>query len=134
MPLPIHVRSRLALGIAVVIALVAGGGIVWGFGQQIVRAREMRAEEIRLERAVAAAQERHEALVAELEYVRSDEYPEEWARAERHLGRPGDVVVIVVDEPDLEPTAEPWPTPTPEPKPESWWLEWWELIFSPPDR
>jgi len=134
MPLPIHVRGRFALGIAVVIALVGSGAIVWGFSQQIARAREMRAEEMRLERAVTAAQERHDALTAQLEYVRSNEYPEEWARAERKMGRPGDVVVVVVDESDLEPTAEPPPTRTPEPKPEFFWLELWELIFSRPDR
>ena len=132
MPLSKPDRSQLAIGIAVVIALAIVGGLVWGFGQQEARARQMRTEEIRLERAVAARQVYHDDLVAELEYVRSDEYVEQWAREDAKMARSGEVVVVVPKGSSAEPAVDALSTPTPEPQP--FWVELWELVFAPSEQ
>jgi cell division protein FtsB len=121
-------RGRLAIGIVVVIALLVVGGLVLGFGQQVMLAREMRMEEDRLELAVATEQTRHDELTALSEYVGSDEYVEEWAREEAKMAKPGEVVVIpMATDEGPTPEARPENTPTPEPRP--FWIEWWELLF-----
>ena len=96
MPLPKPDRNQLAVGVAVIIALTIVGGLVWGFNQQVARARQMRVEEIRFEQAVAAKQIYHDDLVAQLEYVGSDGYVEQWAREDAKMTRPGEVVVVVL--------------------------------------
>jgi len=127
-------RSRLAVGAAVVIALAIAGGIAWGFGQQLALAQQMRAKEMRLEQAVAAEQARHDDLVARLEYVKSDEYVEHWARKEAKMAKPGEVAVVplvdVGDESNVD--AQPAEKPVPESRP--FWVEWWESIFGPVER
>ncbi len=127
-------RNRLAVGIAAAVVTAIVGGIVWGFGQQVARARQMRAEELRLEQAVAAKQAYHDELAAQLEYVRSDEYVEQWAREDAKMARPGEVIVVVLDATDTEQEVDATPTPTPEPEPKSFWVEFWELIFIPPGQ
>jgi cell division protein FtsB len=134
MPHPNSDRNQLAIGIVAVIALAFVVGVVWGFGQQIVRARQMQAEEARLERVVKAKQVYHDKLVAQLEYVRSDEYVEQWAREDVKMARPGEVLIIVPDDPDEEPVDDTPSTSTAESEPRPFWVEWWELIFTPSDR
>ena len=63
---------------------------MWAFGQQLALARQIRAEELRLESAVAVKQDENDYLVAQAEYVKSDEYVEHWARK--------DMVMIKGDE------------------------------------
>jgi cell division protein FtsB len=134
MPLPKPDRGQLAVGVGVAIAVAIVGGLAWGFGQQLVLARQMRIEESHLEDIVAAEQARHEELAAQLEYAQSDEYVEQWARAEARMAQPGEVVVIVLRDWDEEPTDDALPTPTPEPEAKPFWVEWWELIFPPSGR
>ncbi|HEY72947.1 MAG: hypothetical protein DRJ03_26175 [Chloroflexi bacterium] len=127
MTLPKPNRDQLAFSVATVIVLAVMGALVWGFGRQLALARQMRAEEIRLEQAVAAEQARHDELTAQLEYVKSDEYVEHWARAEAKMAKPGEVVVVLAA--DTESVAAPQPTPSPEPEARPFWVEWWELAF-----
>ena len=127
MSLPKPNRNQLAVGVAAAIAVAVVGGLVWGFGQQIVLARQMRIEERRLEQLVATEQARHDELVARSEYVQSDEYVEHWARVEAKMARAGEVAVVVLADPAGEPAGEPQPTPTPESK--SFWGELRELVL-----
>jgi cell division protein FtsB len=129
MPLPKPSRSQVAVGVGIAIAVAIMGGLAWGFGQQLVLARQMRNEESHLERIVAAEQARHEELAAGLEYAQSDEYVEQWARAEAKMARPGEVVVIVLRDWKEEPPNDAPPAPTPEPEAKPFWVTWWELIF-----
>ena len=127
-------RGRLAVYITLGVAVAIGGGLAWAFSQQIAAARQMRAEELRLEQVVAAKQASYEDLEAQLEYVKSDDCVEQWAREDAKMAKPGEVVVIVVkDSPDYS-ALEPSPTPAPEPEPRPFWQELWELAFSPPGR
>jgi len=127
-------RGRLAVYITLGIAVAIGGGLAWAFSHQIAAARQMQAEELRLEQVVAAKQAHHKALEAQLEYVKSDECVEQWAREDAKMSKPGEVVVIVVKgSPDYS-ALEPSPTPTPKPEARPFWQELWELAFSPPGR
>jgi len=131
MTLPKPNRSQLAVGVAVVIALAIVGGIAWGFGQQLSLARQMRAEEKRLEQAVADEEARHDDLVAQLEYVKSDEHVEHWARKEMKMARPGEVAVVPLVSAGEEPAGDAQPTPTPVPESRPFWVEWGESLFGP---
>jgi cell division protein FtsB len=127
-------RSQLAVGVVAVIVIAVVGGLVWAFGQQLMRARQMRAEEMRLERSVAAEQARHDELVAQLEYVQSDEYVEQWAREDAKMARPGEVVVVVRKDSAAGLVVDAPSTPVPEPESQLFWTEFWELIFGPADQ
>ncbi|MEE8389593.1 MAG: hypothetical protein V3S14_02200 [Anaerolineae bacterium] len=126
MPLPKPDRNQLAIGIAAIIALTIVGGLVWGFGPQVALARQMRVEEMRLERAVAAKQTYHDDLVAQLEYVKSDGYVEQWAREDVKMTRPGEVLVLVLKESDVESAVDVSFTPVPEPESQPFWIELWK--------
>jgi len=134
MRLPNLNRSQLAFGLAIVVALAIVGGIAWGFGQQLTLARQMQAEETRLEQTVAAEQARHDELVVQLEHVRSDEYVEHWARAKLKMAKRGEVAVVVVADAGEEPADGTQPIPTPDPDSQPFWVELWELIFAPSGR
>ena len=134
MSLPKPNRSQIAVGVAVAIAVAVAGGLAWGFGQQLILARQMRVEERRLEQLVAAEQARHDELVAQSGYVGSDEYVEHWARADARMARPGEVAVVVLADSEEEPVAEAQPTPTPEPKAPSFWAELRALILGLSNR
>jgi cell division protein FtsB len=129
MSLPKPNRSQVAVGVVVAVAVVVVGGLAWGFGQQLVLARQMRTEEKRLEQLVAAEQARHDELVAQSEYVRSDEYVEHWARVEARMTRPGEVAVVVLTDSSAGPDVDVEPTPTPEPEGQSFWARLHELIL-----
>jgi len=134
MPLSKPSRSRLVIGVALVIAITVVGVLAWGFGQQLALAQEMRAEEIRLEQAVAAKQARYDDLVAQLEYVKSDEYVEHWARTDPVMTKPGEVAIVLVTDADEEPASDVQPTPPAEPEERPFWVELWELVFRPTEN
>ena len=132
MSLPKPDHSRLAVGIVAATAAAIVVGLAWGFARQLVLAHQMQAEDWRLEQAVAAEQARHDELVAQLEYARSDEYVEYWARGEARLARPGEVAVVVLE--DEETAGGVQPTPAPEPEGRPFWAEVWEAVFGPAGR
>jgi len=127
-------RNQIAAGVVILIALAIVGGLVWGFGQQLALARQMRAEEMWLEQAVAAEKARHDELAAQLEYVRSDEYVEQWAREETRMARPGEVVVVPLEDEGDESAMDAQSEQAPVPEPRPFWIELWELVFGPAER
>ena len=131
MTLPKPNRNQLAVGVAVVIALAIVGGIAWGFGQRLSLEQQMRAEEKRLEQAVADEEARHDDLVSQLEYVKSDEHVENWARKEMKMARPGEVAVVPLVSAGEEPASDAQPTPTPVPESRPFWVEWRKSLFGP---
>ena len=122
--------NRVALGLATLITLPLALVLLWGLGQQLLLAHRMRVEERRLEALVAQAQARHDELLARLDYVRSDEYVEHWARAEAGMARPGEVAVVLLNEGQRAGvSATPTPMPTAEsPESRPWWKELWSLL------
>ena len=129
MSLPKPNRSQVAVGVVVAVAVAVVGGLAWGFGQQLVLARQMRIEEQRLEQLVAAEQARHDELIAQSEYVGSDEYVEHWARAEAKMARAGEVAVVVLTDSSAGPDVDVEPTPTLEPERQSFWAKLRELVL-----
>jgi cell division protein FtsB len=131
MQLPELNRSRVATLVAAIVVVATAGIILWGFTQQLVLARQMRDEEKRLTQAVATERARHDELVAQLDYVQSDEYVEEWARTEARMSKSGEIVIVLVDETQETSTEETEPSPSPEPEQQPFWTEVWELVFGP---
>ncbi|MFQ6100416.1 MAG: septum formation initiator family protein [Anaerolineae bacterium] len=133
MALPKPSHKQLAIGLVVVVTLPVVGALAWGFSQQLALARQMRMEETRLEQAMATEQDIHESLRARLEYVKSDQYVEHWARAKMKMGKPGEVVVVLPTGACEEPAVAAQPTSVPEPEAQPFWVEWWELFFGSSD-
>lgn len=82
---------------------------------------------------LTAAVEEQVTLQAELEYVKSDEYVERWAREHAGMTQPGETLVIPImptATPTPLPTATlvPSPTATPTPTPAPFWQRWWQAL------
>ncbi|MFP4343118.1 MAG: hypothetical protein ACLFU8_00360 [Anaerolineales bacterium] len=74
--------------------------------------------------------ERQVTLEAELTYVQSEEYVEEWSQARAGMTRgEGEVLVVpLVASPTPTPVPSPSPTPTPAPEPLPFWQRWWQAL------
>ncbi len=76
----------------------------------------LRAEMAALEPMATAAMDQQHVLEQELAYVKSDEYVEAWSQVHARMSRPGEVLVIPIEQ---TPTPEPMPQlpilPAPEP-------------------
>ena len=93
-------NRRLAAIVAGVAVLIIIGGLAWGFGQQLMLAKQIQEEETQLEYEVATEQAHYDYSVKRLEYVRSDEYVEYWARTEAHMTKLGEVVIVMLTDGD----------------------------------
>jgi cell division protein FtsB len=91
-------NQRLAAIVAVAVVLIIVGGLAWGFGQQLVLARQIQEEETQLAYEVATEQAHYDHSVERLKYVKSDAYVEYWARTEAHMTRLGEVVIVMLTE------------------------------------
>ena len=86
-------------------------------------------KEALLEPLLTAQQEELTTLQAQLTYVQSAAYVEEWAQNEARMTRPDETLVILIlptPTPTLTPTPLPAPTPTPTPLP--FWQRWWQSL------
>jgi cell division protein FtsB len=95
--------------------------------------RRMRQEEALFIQELANVQQEHEALQAELEFVRSDGYLEQWARVEARMTLPGEVAVIplLAESSDpLAPESENSPPPNDAARPID--EQWHRLFFDEP--
>lgn len=136
MELPKFDGGRIAAGAVIVVAVLVVGGVGWAFVEQLTLAQELRGEAHKLEAMVATREARHEALTATLAYVQSDEYVEEWAREERKMARPGEVVVIPLIGVGEAATESNSGAEAPEdavdlPDSRPFWVVWWEAFFGP---
>ncbi|MFN2271620.1 MAG: hypothetical protein ACK2US_12330 [Anaerolineae bacterium] len=91
-------NQRLAAIVAGAVVLIIVGGLAWGFGQQLLLARQIQEEETQLEYEVATEQAHYDYSVERLKYVKSDEYVEYWARTEAHMTKLGEVVIVMLAE------------------------------------
>ena len=116
-------RSQLTAGVFIALGLAVALGLVWAFGQQLALSQQMRIEERGLEQQVAAQQAHHDELAAQLDYVKSDEYAERWARVENKMARPGEVVIVPVAPANTAVPVQSAPTPMPAA------LTWWDRLL-----
>ena len=129
MTLPRLSRRQLTVAVTIVVGIALVGGLAWAFGQQLVLASQLRADETRMEQAVAVKQAHYDELTDLLAYVESDEYVERWAREDARMIKPGEVAVVPLVVTIESPPVGPGPTPEPAPEPKPIWTRVWEFIF-----
>jgi len=109
--------------VALVILMVSAFSHAWQTNQALT------AELATLEPMLTAAQMEQDALRAQMAYVQSDEYVEDWAKSHAKMALPGDVLIVsvpVTPSPTVRvPVAG---TPTPEPTAEPFWTALWHRI------
>lgn len=119
--------------------LAIGLTLAVNFSTRIANSRLQREVFQSVSSEVEALKEDRATLQAELDFVQSDAYVEQWARSDGKMVRPGEVIVVPLP---LESAIEPTPAPTPvvrvetsPPEPDPWTL-WWSLFFdtAPPGR
>jgi cell division protein FtsB len=82
----------------VLLALIIGCLLfILGYTGRLAEQGRLRAEALRWEGRIAAAQQRQAELAAQLEYVRSEAYVHQQAREMLNLVQPGDELVILVE-------------------------------------
>ncbi len=122
----IQILFASILAIGLLLAINFSGRIA--AGQRIQRDRQA------LEAEIATLEAEQAVLQQDLEFARSDQYVEAWARSEGKMIREGEVLVVPV------PAGAPLPTPSPTLAPipvagleeESViepWRVWWALFF-----
>jgi hypothetical protein len=114
--------------VMLVLGIVAALSVIINFSNRIQAEQRISAEANALRSEVTALASTQAALATELAYVQSDSYVGEWAHAEGHYVRPGEVLVVPI--PAQAATVTPVPQPTPSgPLPSNAQI-WWELFFS----
>lgn len=111
-------------GLAVLVILLASAFTrAWEMNQVL------RAEVSTLEPMLTAAAEEKATLQAQLDYVQSDAYVDEWSRVHAGMTQPGETLVVPIA-PTPTPTPPPLPTavPTPTPTPLPFWQRWWRAL------
>lgn len=122
-------RTRGRLVIAVV--LIVGLYFLVAFGEQAWRMRRLEAEVAGRRAALAAMQERHDALERQLAYLASDQYPsyvERIARRDLNLSHPGETVILVRWDLMPEPEETLAPTPIEQPTTQANWERWLDVF------
>lgn len=120
-------QGRWMIVAAALVALIAVGLLTWGFWRPIHRLQQLQAAEAELAPLLAYEQQRNEELHQLLDHTSSPTYPEEWARVDAGMTRPGEVRVIVTlpEEPQEAPSTPP-PAQSPVP---SFWQVVWQRLF-----
>jgi hypothetical protein len=114
--------------VMLVLGMVAALSVIINFSNRIQAEQRISAEANDLRAEVTALASTQQALATELAFVQSDSYVGEWAHAEGHYVRPGEVLVVPI--PAHAATATPVPQPTPSGPPPSNLQIWWELFFA----
>jgi cell division protein FtsB len=110
-------------GLLLVLAILLGSA----FSRAWALHEALKEKEAALEPMLEQQQTQHATLDAELEYVGSDEYVEEWARVDAGMTRPGEILALPLA-PSPTPSPMPTPMPTPTPTPAPFWARWWQAL------
>jgi cell division protein FtsB len=129
-------NNRQLSGLQILFATILAVGLLLGinFSNRIAAGQRVEQDRESLEQEIATLEIEQATLQAELDYARSDEYVEDWARNEGKMVREGEVLIVPV------PAGNPLPTATPPPaapvdlfaeEEESveTWRVWWGLFF-----
>ena len=87
--------------------------------------------EKRLMAEIRAELELKQQLMERLEYVKTDEFVEEWARERARMVREGDrpLILLTPVAPHAEPSVPQSPSVEPSEGPAPNWHHWWRLFF-----
>jgi cell division protein FtsB len=118
-------RWFTATQVIIVVAIVCTLALGLDFSRRVASTRRIQGELQQLSADLGREQARNTQLQAQLDYVKSDAYVEDWARSEEKWVRPGEYLVVPVI---ATPVAGPPPAPAPPPAPPAPWQVWWALI------
>jgi cell division protein FtsB len=115
----------------VLLALIIGCLLfILGYTGRLAEQGRLRAEAVRWEGRIAAAQQRQAELEAQLAYVRSEAYVHQQARDVLNLVQPGDELVILVEGTPVAPVSVPVAeTVTASPHVVPNWQQWLDLFL-----
>ncbi|MFN8450337.1 MAG: septum formation initiator family protein [Anaerolineae bacterium] len=106
------------------------------FSTRITEGQPLQVAYSRVSDEIVDLQAEHARLTAQRDYVLSDAYVEQWARADGKMVRPGEVLVVPVPAGiEAETTPEPQVSldqvrTTPQENPP--WVLWWQIFFDSP--
>lgn len=133
-------RTGQLSGVQIMFAAILAIGLLLAinFSTRITDSRPLRDYYDSVLAEIDQLQQEQTALLAELDYARSDAYVELWARSEGKMVRQGEILIVPIAL-DTHTASTPTPIPfveieTSPPKPKPWTL-WWTLFFdSPPPQ
>jgi cell division protein FtsB len=124
-------RAPVAQFIAIIVLTISIFLIV-DFGRRAAVNYRVQRESARLEQEVEAAQRYQARLLAQRTYAASDLYVEEVARRELKWAKPGETVVVVIPEEQLQASQQESPQEDiPTAGAISPQQAWWHLFFGP---
>ncbi len=128
-------RRVTSIQLMLAVALTIGLVLALNFSSRISLDRDLARIHAEFSSEIDLLLVEQKRLIAELDYVKSDDYVEYWARDEGKMIREGEFLIL----PQSVGAAAAEPTPprrlvefqTTEPKPKNWEL-WWALFFDGP--
>jgi cell division protein FtsB len=131
-------RSGQISGVQVMFAAILSIGMILAinFSTRITAGQPLQEAYDRVSKEIGDLQTEHDRLTSQRDYVLSDAYVEQWARADGKMVRPGDVLVVIVPTGiDAEATPEPQVSlddvrTAPDENPP--WVLWWQIFFDAP--
>jgi len=121
-----HGMSGWKIG-AIVLGLVMLVSLVIGFNGRMAELRRLTAEQVTVEAKKADNRSTQVALLTQIAYATSESAVKDWAYADGHMRRPGDVPVVPVEPTGAIATRTPQPVPVVAEKDN--WEKWWDLFF-----
>lgn len=127
-------RSQQLSGAQIIFAAILAIGLILAinFSTRLASSRPLRAYYEGVEEEIEQLQQEQATLIAERDFVQSEAYVEQWARAEGKMARPGEQLVIPIAPPGSV-QATPIPIVPIEPslpqEEEENWTLWWKLFF-----
>ena len=122
MNLPINVR-RVAAAIGILVLVF----IVLEFNRRLEELNMLNEQSELVQLQGTQAVQTQFALQTQVGYAGSDAAVDEWARADGHFIKDGDLPVVPLGQPGSPPIADSTPTPIPT-RPANWEV-WWNLFF-----
>jgi cell division protein FtsB len=133
-------RTGQLSGLQIMFAAIVAIGLILGlnFTSLVASGQPLQKLYQQVNSEIDRLQQEQAALIQERDYAQSDAYVAQWARSERKMVLPGEVLVVPVPS-GVQTEATPIPEPTiavetrpPEPEP---WQVWWGMFFdSPPPK
>lgn len=135
-------RRRLPLSNSQIILLfliIVGGRLIFDFSQRVVEGQEKISEVQALEQQVEALRYENALLSDAKSYYDSTSFVEAWAHSEGKMIKPGEILIIPMQDSSLpqDPSIATGPLTTPQQNPVDEWQVWWQLFFDaepPPIR
>lgn len=119
--------SRIVLFLTIPLLLYFG----LATGSWAVKEYQQRQEEARLKQEVEVEKAKNASLLAQKEYLQSDEYVEKVAREELNLIKPGErAVIVIAPTPSAAETTNQSESKSKKEEPKPAWQRWWDFFFS----